>query len=109
VALYSCFCYLISGQAIRQSQNVRMYSLLGLFTATSTLLYFRLAKRPTTKNLVMYVLLTALGTLTHVWFFFVVFSQMICLLMLPKRVRHKFVFAALLAFIPFIIFWLPTF
>jgi hypothetical protein len=109
VALYSSFCYLISGQAIRQSQNVRMYSLLGLLAATSTLLFFRLAKRPTTKDWVLYVLLTAVGTLTHVWFFFVVFSQMICLLILPKPGRYKFVFATLLAFVPFIILWLPTF
>ena len=41
-AWYSAFFYLLSPLAIRQAQNIRMYSLLGLLSALSTLLFVRL-------------------------------------------------------------------
>jgi uncharacterized membrane protein len=109
VAQYSAFFYLISGQVIRQSQNIRMYAMLGLLAATSTLLFFRAVASRTKRDWAVYALVTCLGTLTHVWFFFVVLAHLTCHLMLPRTLRYKLILASLLSLAPFFVLWLPRF
>jgi hypothetical protein len=109
VGLYSAFCYLISGQAIRQSENVRVYAFLGLLAAASTLYLFRVLRWRIPRDWLLYVLISAVGILTHVWFFFLMAAQMLCAPLLPRSIRYKVLAAALLAFAPFSLLWFPEF
>ena len=65
--------YLCSPLAILQAQNIRTYSLLGLLSALSTLFLIRLFfdNDRSWKTSALFLLVNAVGILTHVWFAFV--------------------------------------
>ncbi|MCI0330820.1 MAG: glycosyltransferase family 39 protein [candidate division Zixibacteria bacterium] len=104
------FLYLISPIAIGQSQNARMYSLLGFLTILSLLYFFKLvnAKSPRKWDGVLYAAATAAGIFTHYWFFFVVASQVATTLLLFRGPSLKWIGAAVaaagLSFLP----WVPS-
>jgi hypothetical protein len=70
-AVYSALLYLASAQMIRQAHAVRAYSLLGLLTAASLLWHGR-------RKHAAWAIVTTLGLLTHIWFFFVLFAEGVC-------------------------------
>jgi len=111
-ALLCSFLYLISPVAILHAQSARSYSLLGLLVILSFLLYLNLliANRNSTTNYVLYIIVNIAGTFTHYLFFFVLFSQIIIsFLVAPKNRLRRFMTAALLSFMPFLLLWTPVF
>ena len=79
--------YLTSPLAILASHMARMYSLLSLISILSTQLYWTLfveGKR-SRGRLALFALVNALGTMTHIWFFFVLFAEGIHWLFLRRR------------------------
>ncbi len=108
--LLCSFLYMLSPVAIRQAQNARMYSLLGLLGILSTLLFLRLflIKTNSKKDLALYIVVNILGTFTHYWFFFIIFSQVFCHILLFFRSSiRKFSSAIFISIIPFLALWLP--
>jgi len=106
-ALYSSFFYLVSLQAIHQAQKTRMYSLVGLVAAVSTLLFFRSFWRETARkrDWTWYVVVNAVGTFVHVWYFFLLLAQAVTgLLFRPKKVR-SLAAAQFLTVLPFALLW----
>ncbi len=109
--LLSSFLYMLSSEAIGHAQSARMHSLLGFFAVMSTLFFFRLFffKSGSKKDMVLYVATNILGTFTHYWFFFVVFSQIVAhLLLFDRALIKRMAVAVLVSVLPFAIFWLPT-
>jgi hypothetical protein len=111
-AIYSAFFYLASSQAIHQAQKARMYSLLGFLAAVSTLLFVRIWLTESTRSPVvrhtsyaLYILINAAGTFVHVWYFFLLFAQLTCgLILQPKKLR-SLLLALGVAVAPFAILW----
>jgi hypothetical protein len=106
-ALYGGFFYLVSSQAVYQAQKTRMYSLLGLLAAVSTLLMFRVWWQDTAskRDWVLYVLVNALGTFVHVWYFFLLLAHALCgLIFQPKKLR-SLAAAQFAAVVPFLVLW----
>ena len=106
-ALYSGFFYLVSSQAVYQAQKARMYSLLGLLAALSTLLMFRVWWRDqaSKRDWVFYVLVNAVGTFVHVWYFFLLFAQALCGLIFQPRKLRSLAIAQCVAVLPFLGLW----
>ena len=107
IALYSSLFYLVSLQAIHQAQKTRMYSLLGLMASLSTLFFFRSFWRETARkrDWIWYVVVNALGTFVHVWYFFLLLAQAVTgLFFRPKKVG-SLAAAQLLAVLPFALLW----
>jgi len=111
--------YLTSPLAILASHMARMYALLSLISILSTWLYWsvfvdRIADgtpagaRRTKRNLALFAVINALGTLTHIWFFFVLFAEGVHWLLLRRR--NLVAFAAVMAasIAPYSALWLPT-
>lgn len=107
-ALYASFFYLASTQAIHQAQNVRMYAVLGLLAALSTVCLGReFAIGGGSKwNRILYIAVNAAGLLTHLWYPFVLLGQLaaVALWRGPRRVV-VFLAEAALAATPFAILW----
>jgi hypothetical protein len=106
-AIYSAFFYLVSSQAVYQAQKTRMYSLLGLVAGLSTLFLFRVWWRDKTRkrDWAFYVLINAVGTFVHVWYFFLLLAQALCgLIFQPKKLR-SLAAAQFLAVVPFLVLW----
>ena len=107
--------YMTSPLAILASHMARMYALLSLISILSTWLYWSLfveeapveGKYPNRK-LVLFAVVNALGTLTHIWFFFLLFAE--CVHWLVLRRRNPVSFAAVIAasVAPYSALWLPT-
>jgi len=74
---YAFLYFACSSQAIHQAQKIRMYSLLGCLSALSVLLWFILFqdKRNTRLLYFVYIVVNAIGFLTHVYFFFVIAAE----------------------------------
>lgn len=106
-ALYSSFFYVVSLQAIHQAQKTRMYSLIGLVAALSTLFFFRTFWRDTARkrDWILYAVINAVGTFVHVWYFFLLLAQAVAALCFrPKKVRSLAV-AQVVAVLPFALLW----
>jgi hypothetical protein len=108
--LYAAFFYLISSQAIHQAQNIRMYSMLGLISALSIFCFLRVALRskanPT--DLVALALVNAIGSFTHMWFFFLIGAEGLASLLLVERKQVLRVLTSVAAsVVPFLLLWLP--
>jgi hypothetical protein len=108
---FVAFFYLITPQAIWAAQTVRMYSLLGLMAALSTLFFARyfVAQRRSIRDLALYAAAGVLGTFTHYWFFFVMLAHFAAFIVpryRPGFVRFLAVSAASL--VPFCVLWLPV-
>jgi uncharacterized membrane protein len=89
-----------------------MYALLSLLSILSTWLYLGFSVRPDSskKTFLLYVSVNALGTFTHIWFFFLLFAQGTCqLLLFPHRRLKRFLAAFALSLVPYAVLWLPTF
>ena len=109
-ALYAAFFYLVSTQAIHQAQNVRMYALLGLLSAASTVLFCDIftADAAPKRKWIWYMAVNAIGALTHLWFAFVLMGQGAALILWrPKRLR-SFLAAGLVSALPFLLLWSPA-
>src|ERR1041384_2090597 len=78
-ALLCAAIYLCSPLAILSAQFARMYALLSLLSILSTWLYLQFSLKPDNSRLlfVAYVLVNALGTFTHIAFFFLLFAQIV--------------------------------
>jgi mannosyltransferase len=111
-ALWCGVLYLASPLAVAQSQNARMYALLGLLVIVSTFCLFKLVRERS--GLlgwgIAYVGVNATGTLTHYWFFFVLIAQAVAALVLASRSgRARVWLSILLSMLPFTAFWSPVF
>ncbi len=109
--LLCMFVYMLSPLAIWQGQTVRMYSLLALLVAISTLFFFRLflLKTNSKSDLTLYIISNILGTFTHYWFFFIVLSQIVSYILLfhNRASVKKFSLAVFISLVPFLTLWLP--
>lgn len=107
--LVASFLYLLSSVVIRNAQNARMYSLLGLLEILSVLLFFHLflADKGSRKGLAAFVLINILGTFTHYWFFFILLAQTAVCCFLARADLKKFLLVALISTAPFFLFWGP--
>jgi hypothetical protein len=109
VSLYSSFFYAVSLQAIHLAQKVRMYSLLGLLAALSTLFFFRYfgTSRPGKRfDWSAYTLVAIIGSFVHVWFLFLLFAQIICYLTLfPRAMWRRLLASLVLSGSLFLLLW----
>jgi len=105
------FLYLVSSIAIRNAQNARMYSLLGLIAVWSIYFFFKffIVNSSSRKHFVFFIIFNALGILTHYWFFFIILSQLIVCVFVSRKKLMVFSFGALLSGVPFALLWLPSF
>jgi 4-amino-4-deoxy-L-arabinose transferase-like glycosyltransferase len=109
-ALYAAFFYLVSTQAVHQAQNIRMYALLGLLSAASTVLFCEIFAEGAVpkRKWFWYAVVNSIGMLTHLWFAFVLLGQGAAILLWqPKRLR-SFVAAGFAAAVPFLMLWSPA-
>jgi mannosyltransferase len=116
--------YLTSPLAILASHMARMYALLSLVSILSTWLYWRVfvdgepvdgartTSKRTRRNLLLFAIVNALGTLTHIWFFFLLFAEGVHWLILKRAMwrRDFMAFAAVMvaSVAPYSVLWLPT-
>ena len=111
-AALCAFFYLASPIAVRQAQNARMYSLLGLLVILSTVLFLRifLQGERGVKHLAGYVGVNVAGTFTHYWFPFTVFAHAVAhTLVLRRPAPRRFWLALTASAVPFLLLWMPTF
>jgi mannosyltransferase len=107
---YGALFYLMSSLAIRQAQNVRMYSLLGLGAGLSTLAFLRLLRGDrSARTWGLYIGVNALGVLTHVWFAFVLAGQLTAAAAWQRKQWPRFAGAAVVSGLPFALLWGPGF
>ena len=106
-AVYSSFFYVVSLQAIHQAQKARMYSLLGFVAALSTLFFFRVLWRKTAArwDWLVYVLIHAIGTFVHVWYFFVLLAHAVCGLIFQPGKWRSLATALVASVLPFLALW----
>lgn len=106
-ALYSGFFYLVSSQAVYQAQKTRMYSLLGLVAALSTLYLIRICWRDgaSKRDWTLYVLVNAAGTFVHVWYFFLLMAHAASALLFQRRKIRSLAIAQCAAVVPFLLLW----
>ena len=103
--------FLCSPLAILSAQFARMYALLSLLSILSTWLYLQFSVKPDNSRLlfVLYVLVNALGTFTHIAFFFVLFAQIVFHVFFYRRTRIiAFAVAFVLSLIPYTFLWAPV-
>lgn len=105
-AVYCC-----SLIALLAAQFVRMYALLGLVSALSTMAFLRLSRqeRAQAGTAALYVAANIAGTLTHVWFFFLLFAQGCVFLAGGHRRRlPRMALCAAASLAPYAAYWLPV-
>lgn len=110
-ALLCAAIYLCSPLAILSAQFARMYALLSLLSIVSTWLYLQFSVKPDNSRLlfVAYVLINALGTFTHIAFFFLLFAQIVFHLLFYRRTRIMgFAAAVVLSLLPYTFLWAPV-
>lgn len=102
--------YLSSPLAILSAQFARMYSLLSLLSILSTWLYLQFSIKPRNSRLLfaLYIVVNAIGTFTHIAFFFLLFGQIIVHILFYRQVRLKrFALAIVLSLAPYLFLWAP--
>jgi uncharacterized membrane protein len=111
LALLSAALYACSPLAILSAQFARMYALLSLLSIVSTLLYvqFWIKGRTNPWRFAAFVVVNALGTFTHIAFFFTLFGQIVFHLFYQRTRFKKFVVAMFLSGIPYLLLWAPVF
>jgi len=108
-ALIATTLYVCSPLAIVCAQFARMYTLLSFLSIVSTWLYLgflnegRLSRLRSTS----YVVTNILGTFTHVGFFFILFAQIVFLVLVRRRNLKAFFLAVLLSLLPYLLIWAP--
>jgi hypothetical protein len=107
---YATLFYVMSSLAVRQAQNVRMYSLLGLVSGASTLLFLRLLRESRgRRSWYLYIAVNALGLLTHVWFGFVLAGQLAAVALYKRKLWPRIAGAVILSGLPFGLLWGTSF
>jgi len=106
VAVYCC-----SLIAVLAAQFVRMYALLGLVSAVSTMAFLRLSRQERMRagTAALYVAANIAGTFTHVWFFFLLLAQG-CVFLASRRGRGmpRMILCAVASLAPYALYWLPV-
>lgn len=106
-ALLAAALYVCSPLALLAAHFARMYALVSLLAIVSTWAYLRLWREPSLRFAVILAGANALGTLTHIWFFFLALAEGVCAL--PQARRARRVWAALGAgLLPFAVLWSPA-
>jgi hypothetical protein len=103
--------YLASPVALVAAHLTRMYAILGLCAAVSTVLFLKLnqEKEPRKSDWIWYVLANVAGSFTHVWFFFLLLAQGACRLVLFRGKRLSgFTVAWAISIAPYAALWLPV-
>jgi hypothetical protein len=110
VATIAAAVYLSSPLGILGAQLARMYALLSLFSILSTCLYWTVfvEGRASRRNLVWLAVVNALGTFTHIWFFFLLFAECLHWLFRVRREPVRFLAALAASLAPYSILWLPA-
>jgi hypothetical protein len=98
--------FLTSPLAIQLAQYGRMYALLGLAAAVSTVAYSRIVLQRDTsaRTAALYVAFNVIGTLTHIWFFFLLGAQVL----LGFAKLRRIVLLAAASSVPYALLWGPT-
>ncbi len=107
--LYCAFFYLISTQAIHQAQNIRMYSLLGLLAALSICFLVRLlhSEKVRAVDIALFESANAIGCFTHMWFFFLFFSEIVVVISFAAKRRLSILSWSMAPVALFALLWLP--
>ncbi|MFC1567118.1 glycosyltransferase family 39 protein, partial [bacterium] len=112
LAIFMCtFLFAMSPITIFHSQNIRMYSMLGFFSVLSTWFFIAVFQNQNKRklNILLYCLAAICGTFTHMFFQFVVFSQIIAYFaaFFSKKTFKIFLVAMFISLIPFYFLWAP--
>lgn len=102
--------YLTTPLTILTSHMARMYSLLSLISILSTQLYWTLfvEEKRSRGKLALFAIVNALGTMTHIWFFFLLFAEGVHWLLLRRKSVTTFTAVMAASLTPYAILWLPT-
>jgi Dolichyl-phosphate-mannose-protein mannosyltransferase len=102
--------YFTSPLAIMASRLGRMYTLLSLVSILSTYLYWTVfvEGQRSWRNWVPLVLVNALGSFTHIWFFFLLFAESLHLLIFVRQRWLMFALTMGGSLVPYAIFWFPN-
>jgi mannosyltransferase len=107
---YSAFFYMTSLLAIRNAQNIRMYSLLGMLSAFGLLAFLRLMRGDCTwRTRALLVGVHTAGLLTHPWFGFVLLAEAAVALLLEKERFRQWIAVVLPVALLFGLLWGPAF
>ena len=83
----------ISWYLISYSQELRTYSFLFLLSILSIIFFFKLIeenKKVINLNLLLFVFISSLASATHIFFFIIIFSQFIFLIINKYKIRNYF-------------------
>ena len=83
----------ISWYLISYSQELRTYSLLFLLSILSIIFFFKFLeenKKPINLNLLLFIFISSLAAATHTFFFIILFSQFIFLIINKYEIRNYF-------------------
>jgi len=107
---YAALFYEASALAIRQAQNVRMYSLLGMLSGLSAWCWLRVFRDRDRSRAAWACLLAVdtLGMLTHAWFVFVLAGQFAATAIFERRQIGRFVLAGAAPAALFGVLWGPV-
>ena len=108
---YAALFYEASALAVRQAQNIRMYSLLGMLSGLSAWCWLRVFRDREGSRAAWAWLLAVdtLGMLTHAWFVFVLAGQFVATAIFERRQTGRFVLAAAAPAALFGVLWGPVF
>ncbi len=99
VALFSSLLVGISTFQVFYSQEARMYSLLCLLSTLSFLYFAKILKEQKLKFYVFYLLINVLLLYTHLYSFFILFAQVVYIILIERKRFKEFSIAILLAFL----------
>ena len=108
--LVAAALFIASPLSTLAAQMVRMYGLLVLASAVSTVAFLRLSGQDARKrDLWISVAANIVGSFTHVWFFFLLFAQG-CAYLVFHRTRGlgRMAVAAVVSLAPYAALWLPV-
>lgn len=102
--------YATSPAALLSAQFVRMYALLGLAAVLVLLAWLRLndPERGNGRAVWPFAAAVALGSFTHVWFFFLLFALGVGQAAFHRMRLGRFGVAAVLGLLPYAVLWAPT-
>jgi len=92
--IFVAFLSSISWYLISYSQELRLYSFLFLLSILSIIFFFRILEISEKKiinfNYILYILISSLAATTHIFFFIILFSQFIYLVLNKSQIKEKF-------------------
>ncbi len=111
IGVFAALFYIVSPLAIRHSYNIRPYSFLGFLSILSLFLFFRIfyKNNNSKKEEIIFVIVNIMGTFTHYYFIFFLFSQFITgILISSKKSFKRTVLLYFFSVVPFVMIWLPV-